>query len=145
MDSNKVAQAIADGLNQLGWRPEVPNDKDEMKFGADCHEVQTIADNVIRILRFGTAPKSRYLISKIEQWSKHSDGAWVVMMIREFLHDVIGWTTEEEQNLWFNTNASVFGGLNAVEFVQKLVEIGNAESYADAWHDVLGIARRMYK
>ncbi|MBL7544297.1 MAG: hypothetical protein JNL11_10790 [Bdellovibrionaceae bacterium] len=38
----KIAQAIADGINELGWTPDVPNENDEMLFGPECHEVQTI-------------------------------------------------------------------------------------------------------
>ncbi len=89
--------------------------------------------------------KSKYPISKIEDWPKSSQGAWVILMIRDLLHNHGGYSTEEDQNAWFNTRVTVFGGMNAVEFVQKLIEINNAESYADAWHDVLGIARKMYQ
>lgn len=42
MERHRMAQAIADGFNELGWSVDVPNENGEMKFSANCHEVQTI-------------------------------------------------------------------------------------------------------
>lgn len=39
-------QAIADGLNELGYGVDIPNEKGEMKFGPECHEVCTIAEKL---------------------------------------------------------------------------------------------------
>jgi len=41
-----IAQAIADGLNEFGYSVDVPNEKGEMLFGPECHDVQTIADQI---------------------------------------------------------------------------------------------------
>lgn len=41
-----TAQGIANGLNELGYSVEIPNDKGEMKFGPNCHEVMTIMENL---------------------------------------------------------------------------------------------------
>jgi hypothetical protein len=44
----EISEAIADGLNKLGYGVDVPNEKGEMKFGPECHEVQTIFDQVMQ-------------------------------------------------------------------------------------------------
>jgi hypothetical protein len=43
-------QAIADGLNALGYSVDVPNEKGEMKFGPECHEVCTIAEKLNKLI-----------------------------------------------------------------------------------------------
>lgn len=80
--------------------------------------------------------------NKISQWPKSAYGAWVVSMIREYLKG--HGKSDEIIDAFFDTPSELFGGMNAVQFVQHLVKIGNAESYADAWHEVLGTARRIY-
>jgi hypothetical protein len=52
--------------------------------------------------------------------------------------------SEEAIEAWLNCPLSVFGGVSAYEFVEELIRIGNAESYEDAWREVLGTARRIY-
>lgn len=79
-------------------------------------------------------------IKSVKDWSKHSQGAWVLNMCKDLLKKH-GW---DDPDLFFDTKSQVFGDMTAVEFVQHLVEIGNAESYADAWHYVLGTIKRMY-
>lgn len=48
----KLAQAVADGLNELGYGVEVPNEKGEMLFGPECHEVQTILNKVFAAMEY---------------------------------------------------------------------------------------------
>lgn len=43
-------QAIADGLNKLGYSVDVPNEKGEMKFGPECHEVCPIAEKLNKLI-----------------------------------------------------------------------------------------------
>lgn len=47
---NFFNQAIADGLNELGYGVDIPNDKGEMKFGPECHEVYTIAEKLNQLI-----------------------------------------------------------------------------------------------
>jgi muramidase (phage lysozyme) len=41
-----IAQSIADGLNELGYSVDVPNEKGEMLFGPECHDVRTMVDQI---------------------------------------------------------------------------------------------------
>lgn len=46
-------QAIADGLNELGYGVDAPNEKGEMKFGPECHEVCTISEKLNKMIESG--------------------------------------------------------------------------------------------
>lgn len=46
MSESDYTQAVANGINNLGWSPDIPNSKGEMIFGPDCHEVLTIVEEL---------------------------------------------------------------------------------------------------
>lgn len=81
-------------------------------------------------------------VTRIQDWPKSSNGAWVIDMIRSYL--VEKGLSIEEVDSWFNAPLPIFGDMNSVGFVEHIVDNGNAESYADAWHCVLGQFKRVW-
>lgn len=47
---DSIRHAIAEGINKIGWAPDVPNSKGEMLFGSDCHEVFVISEQVLKVV-----------------------------------------------------------------------------------------------
>ena len=80
-------------------------------------------------------------INSIKDWPQSSNGAWVIRMIRKFLEKKM----YPDPDAFFDCPFDILCGLNAVQYVQWAVKVGNAESHTDAWHDVFGLARRIYE
>ncbi len=81
-------------------------------------------------------------IKSIADWPKSCSGAWVVTLIEDYL--ISKGLTKIQAEEWFNAPLSCFGGMPSWKFVEKIMACGNAESYADAWHEVLGQVKRIY-
>jgi hypothetical protein len=52
--------------------------------------------------------------------------------------------SKEAVDTWLNTKHSVFGDMNAEDFIQELLRIGNIETAEDGWCEVRGAVRRIY-
>ena len=68
-------QAIADGLNELGYSVDVPNEKGEMLFGPECHEVCTIAEKLNALIEswpvvYGSHPSPYWYVENIVDFDK---------------------------------------------------------------------------
>ena len=69
---NYFAQAIADGLNEIGYGVDVPNEKGEMLVGPESHEVQTINEKLNKLIE---SWPERYAFAG----AKFHDGSWLTM------------------------------------------------------------------
>jgi hypothetical protein len=47
----KIARAVAKGMNKLGWQPDVPASTGILEWEGNCHECITIAEIVDRELK----------------------------------------------------------------------------------------------
>lgn len=45
-----ISQGVADGLNLLGWSPDVPNESNDLKWSIYSHEVQSITQVILKRL-----------------------------------------------------------------------------------------------
>lgn len=82
----------------------------------------------------------KYKIRSVRQWPGSSSGAWVKNMCLDYLKSKgVG-----DPEAWLDEPSKLFNDCNAAYFVQDMMKSGNCESYADAWHEVLGILKRIY-
>jgi hypothetical protein len=80
------------------------------------------------------------MITRIGDWPRHSNGAWVIGMIWRHLE---GKGVVEVED-WFQSRFTRLGNQTPLEYVQTAVKSGKVQSYTDAWHDVFAVAQRIY-
>lgn len=96
-------QAIADGLNELGYGVDVPNEKGEMKFGPECHEVYTIAEKLNKLIESWPVVFSRANDNKSAWWPQNPGRDINVKARLAFIEEIEKQPCKHESQVFINT------------------------------------------